>query len=153
MAIKTYGMVRSFETGELDENGNAEKIIFKASGNLLILYKEYTGKDLMQQFMAFAKTNEKAIKNTGLTIDEFNALTDEQKMSHNLEDAEIDATFMNNCILCMRLNAIPENERDEAMSEGLDILPVNFYMDINIINELMGLILMFVKTIDKKKIQ
>ena len=133
MAIKTYASMI------YREDPDGEKVPFKISAKTLILYKEYTGKDLISDTTEAFNVKVKDIEQ--MSDSERKDLVKDIENKKNDIDTEKVLKIMQNLILCARLAAYPTDEElQEAMLAGDDILPVNMLFDVELGLELFNLI-------------
>lgn len=151
--IKRYGNIKTLDDGE----GN--KIVFKFNGNLLTLYKSYVGNDLLDDFAEFAKldaiNSKKIEKHTGKTIDEFRKLSQEEQVKIltklKIKNDKVQ-DFVNGYMLCLYMNSLNVQERDEIMGAGanaLEYLPTHFFKKTEIIASAIDLLTQFILDIKK----
>ncbi|MCL2598926.1 MAG: hypothetical protein FWD76_03335 [Firmicutes bacterium] len=151
--IKRYGNTKTFDDGE----GN--KIVFKFNGNLLTLYKSFVGNDLLDDFAEFAKldTNniKKIEKHTGKSIDAFRKLP-QAEQAKILSKAKVSndkvQDFINGYMLCLYMNSLTTQERDEIMGardNALEYLPTHFFKRTDIMQSAIDMLTQFVLDIKK----
>ena len=143
MAIKTYGNL----IYRVDDDG--EKVPFKVSAKTLVIYKEFTGSDLITDMTKacnvdmnkLAKLNDEELKKEAKKV-----ANDTSKI-----DSKDVLSIMQNLILSARLAAYPTNEEmQEALLVGEDILPASMLFDMELGIELLDFI---TKETTKKKIK
>lgn len=133
MAIKTYASIIYRE----DEDG--EKVPFKVSAKTLVLYKEYTGNDLISDMTSIFNIKMQDIENMS-EDDRKELANDIDKNKKQVDNSKV-LNVVQNLILCARLAAYPTDaELQEAMLAGDDILPVNMLFDLDLGLDLVNLI-------------
>ena len=132
-------MIKTYASMVYREDQDGDKVPFKISAKTLILYKEYTGKDLISDTTEAFNVKVKDIEQ--MSDSERKDLVKDIENKKNDIDTEKVLKIMQNLILCARLAAYPtEAELQEAMLAGDDILPVSMLFDVELGLELFNLI-------------
>ena len=132
-------MIKTYASMVYREDQDGDKVPFKISAKTLILYKEYTGKDLISDTTEAFNVKVKDIEQ--MSDSERKDLAEDIKSKKNDVDTTKILKIMQNLILCARLAAYPtEAELQEAMLAGDDILPVSMLFDVELGLELFNLI-------------
>ena len=143
--LKKYGYYKTIEIKD-EETGETDVIKFKASAGLFPLYKSYFGTDLLNDIIVYAEkgtqlTKIKAIDTKNMTTEEL--MDAASRMSESKID--FDTTFLFNIVLAMRMNALADNDRIDVNEGAYDTIPPQILGDMNILQDLIGLILKYVQ--------